>query len=104
MDPLFRFQRLNNNGHAVAGSVAKSFDRLVTRLRKKIKPCREVAIAEMHLEQACFFLKKAISVDPDNHYVTKKQQKILTAKDAKDAKEITGQGAQSSPTHKNRHA
>jgi hypothetical protein len=86
MDPLFKFQRLNNNGHAIAGSVAKSFDRLLTKLRKKIKPGRELAIAEMHLEEACFFLKKAVSVDPDNFYVTKKQQKILTAKAAKDAK------------------
>jgi hypothetical protein len=79
MDPLFKFQRLNNNGYALAGSVSKSFDRLLTRMRKKIKPCRELAIAEMHLEQACFFLKKAISVDPDNHYVTKKRQKLMQA-------------------------
>jgi hypothetical protein len=79
MDPLFKFQRLNNNGHAIAGSVAKSFDRLLTRLRKKIKPGRELAIAEMHLEEACFFLKKAISVDPDNHYVTKKRQRLIDA-------------------------
>lgn len=86
MDPLFKFHRLNNDGHAIAGSVAKSFDRLLTRLRKRIKPGREMAIAEMHLEEACFFLKKAISVDPANHYVTKKQQKLLTAKDAKGAK------------------
>jgi hypothetical protein len=81
MDALFKFHRLNNNGHALAGSAAKSFDRLVTKLRKKIKSCRELAIAEMHLEEACFFVKKAIAVDPDNHYVTKRnRKKILTTK------------------------
>jgi hypothetical protein len=86
MDPLFKVHRLNNEGQAIAGSAAKSFDRLVTKLRKKIKAGRELAIAEMHLEQACFFVKKAIAVDPANHYVTKKRQALLTAKAAKDAK------------------
>jgi hypothetical protein len=83
MDPLFKVHRLNNNGQAIAGSAAKSFNRLVTKLRKKIKSCRELAIAEMHLEQACFFVKKAIAVDPANHYVTKKQQKLAAVKDAR---------------------
>lgn len=80
MDALFKFQRLNNNGHARAGSAAKSFDRLLARLRKNIKPCRELAIAEMHLEEACFFVKKAIAVDPDNHYVTKKRRQFEKAR------------------------
>lgn len=76
MDPLFQVRRLNNAGQGKAGSIAKGFNNLLLKLRKHIKPCRELAICEMKLEEACVFAKKGIAIDPDNHYVTKKQQKL----------------------------
>ena len=66
MDPLFQVHRLNDDGQARAGSVAKAFNTLVRALRKKVPGNRERAICEMKLEEACFFAKKAIASDPAN--------------------------------------
>ena len=66
MDPLFQVHRLNDEGQAKAGSVAKAFNELLKLLREKIAPNRERAICEMKLEEACFFAKKAIANDPGN--------------------------------------
>jgi hypothetical protein len=69
MDPLFQVHKLNNDGQAKAGSIAKAFNELLRKVRNNAAPCRELAIAEMKIEEACFYAKKAIAADPENRYV-----------------------------------
>ena len=72
LDPLFQVHRLNEDGQAKAGSVAKAFNELLRKLRNNVAPSREMAIAEMKLEEACFFVKKAIAMDPENRHAPEK--------------------------------
>jgi hypothetical protein len=66
MDPLFQVHRLNDAGQAKAGSVAKAFDELLTKLRENLPAGRELTLVEIKLEEACFFAKKAIASCAEN--------------------------------------
>lgn len=66
--PLFRFHRLNMDGIAKATAVAELFDGLLTELETLWEPStgREAALARTYLEQACFYAKKQLAINPLN--------------------------------------
>lgn len=80
MSTLFAFHKLNTGGQAKARLIADQFDKLLTELTgenglvcqfsPKGEPGkdggRELAIVKTKLEEACFFAKKAMAVQPEN--------------------------------------
>ena len=67
MSPLFDFHELNALGIGQAKQIAQVFDetRLFLLDRCGGSP-REWAIVQTKLEEACFFAKKAMAVQPTN--------------------------------------
>lgn len=74
MDPLFEVHRLNEEGLRKADNLARTFDTLLTHL-KTLCPenTREFSIVKTKLEEACFFAKKSLAMNPVN------QQKAASA-------------------------
>jgi uncharacterized protein YggE len=69
MDPLFEFHRLNEAGVAKANAVASAFDELLRILQEitaEESTGRPFAIVRTKLEEACFFAKKAVAINPAN--------------------------------------
>lgn len=66
--PLFRFHRLNMEGITKATAVAELFDGLLTELESLwgVSTGREAALARTHLEEACFYAKKQLAINPMN--------------------------------------
>lgn len=64
MDPLFKFHKLNDDGKTTA--VALAFNNLLAELKAVCPEGRELSIVKTKLEEACFFAKKSIAVDPKN--------------------------------------
>lgn len=65
-NPLFAFHKLNPDGQEKAKAIAAAFDDLHARLLAAGSlGGREGAIVKTKLEEACFFAKKAMAVDPE---------------------------------------
>lgn len=72
MDPIFQVYRLNESGLKNAQSIADSFSSLLNGLNEFCNHRsggREFAIVRTKLEEACFFAKKAMAKNPDNHVI-----------------------------------
>jgi len=67
MDPLFQVHKLNPGGQTKAAFVASAFDDLLSNIQGHCPVnTREFSLVKTHLEEACFFAKKAIANDPAN--------------------------------------
>ena len=68
MNKEFQVHLLNEQGIDKAAEIAMNFDRLLSWL-KEGSGClhgRELALATTKLEEACFFAKKAMAMNPEN--------------------------------------
>jgi hypothetical protein len=66
MNREFQVHMLNDVGKGHARTIAEGFDTLLEGLTQICPPGREFALAKTKLEEACFFAKKAMAMDPDN--------------------------------------
>ena len=66
MDRLFEFHLLNDNGKQKAQEIADNFDVLLENLKALCSEGREFSIVKTKLEEACFFAKKSMAVQPEN--------------------------------------
>lgn len=67
MSDLFKYHRLNPGGYAKCEFVGSAFDDLLSNIETHCPAnTREFAIVKTKLEEACFFAKKAIAIDPEN--------------------------------------
>ncbi len=67
MSDLFRVHKLNAQGLDKAGYIAESFTNLLDELAGVItKEGREFSIVKTKLEEAAFFAKKAMAIQPEN--------------------------------------
>ncbi len=65
--PEFAVHKLNENGKMKAGIIANSFSELLDTLEAWAgKDGREMSIVRTKLEEASFFAKKAMAIQPDN--------------------------------------
>lgn len=68
IDNIFKVHRLNARGIAAAESIAQAF----TQLLRDVEPLaagssgRELAIVRTKLQEACFFAKRAMAMNPEN--------------------------------------
>lgn len=72
MDSLFTVHKLNENGMKKAQVIAEKFDQLLRDIldaRIELNAGREIALVRTHLEQACFYAKKAMAKQHENHEV-----------------------------------
>jgi hypothetical protein len=67
MNKEFTFHLLNEQGKKKAMMIAEIFSEALDNLDIICSPGREFAITKTKLEEACFFAKKAMASDPDNH-------------------------------------
>lgn len=64
---MFEFHRLNAVGQRKAVNIANIFQAALESLElENGKDGREMAIVRTKLEEACFFAKKAMAVQPSN--------------------------------------
>lgn len=79
MSDEFKTHRLNDQGLAKCDAVAGVFERALTELRQIMLPtvapgatantsfaAREQALVVTKLQEACFFAKRAVALDPAN--------------------------------------
>lgn len=71
MDSLFEVHKLNEIGLTKANNIAKSFDDLLAAIHSYCLPTgatdsRYFALVKTHLEQACFYAKKAMASQAEN--------------------------------------
>jgi hypothetical protein len=66
MESLFEVHRLNEDGLKKANAIAESFDILLNDLKLWCPAGREFSIVRTKLEEAAFFAKKAMAVQPEN--------------------------------------
>lgn len=63
----FTFHLLNDTGKKKALEIAACFDHCLDSLKFLCGKGESFKISKMYLEQACFFAKKSMASDPDNH-------------------------------------
>ncbi|HZR56339.1 MAG TPA: hypothetical protein VFA74_05670 [Terriglobales bacterium] len=67
MDQLFAFHKLNDEGQKKAVAIADTFGILLATLRSLCpEQTREFSIVKTKLEEACFFAKKSMAIQPEN--------------------------------------
>lgn len=66
MDSLFAVHRLNDNGLRKADRIATSFNNLLMDLNAYCPEGRYLSLVKTKLEEASFFAKKSIAIDPEN--------------------------------------
>lgn len=62
----FKVQLLNDEGLAKASDVGFIFSKALDAIEQLISPGRERALVVTKLQEACFFAKRAIALDPAN--------------------------------------
>jgi len=67
MDPLFEVHMLNEVGINKAQTIAKTFGYLLDKLKEVCPEGREFSIVKTKLEEAAFFAKKSVAMQPENH-------------------------------------
>lgn len=65
MHPAFEVHMLNEEGRAGAKAIADMFDSLLKGLQPILYDKRCAALVTTKLEEACFFAKKALALNPD---------------------------------------
>lgn len=63
----FAVHMLNNKGKRKANEIATAFDTCMSVIEKHCPPGRLLAIVKTTMEQACFFAKKSMAIQPENH-------------------------------------
>lgn len=66
MNPEFEVHLLNEGGIRRAKEIALAFDGLLNHLKDLCPEGRELAIVKTKLEEASFFAKKSMAIDPLN--------------------------------------
>lgn len=68
MHSLFEVHMLNDHGKVKAKAIAQTFDHLLNSLTYELDlgTGREAAIVKTKLEEACFYAKKAMAMNPEN--------------------------------------
>ena len=66
MNKEFQVHMLNDRGKEEARFIAEHFDALLESLKLHCPETREFSLCRTHLEQACFFAKKAMANAPGN--------------------------------------
>ena len=66
MNPLFQVHRLNEDGMKKAEELAAAFTELLRVLSYMCQEGREFSIVKTKLEEASFFAKKSMAINPDN--------------------------------------
>lgn len=61
VDPLFRVHKLNADGLERAQKLAEGFSALLEQVAAGLPASRELSLAKTHLEEACFYAKKALA-------------------------------------------
>jgi len=65
IDDLFAFNMLNEEGRSRAGDIAYLFHQCLEGLRLLCpEGTREFALAKTKLEEACFYAKKSMAIQP----------------------------------------
>lgn len=62
----FAVHMLNDQGKQRAGKLAESFTELLDLVTSFAKPGRELSIVTTKLEEASFFAKRAMAINPEN--------------------------------------
>jgi hypothetical protein len=66
-DQLFKVHKLNAEGMRKASNIANAFHDIIDELQLQgCKDGREFAIVKTKLEEACFFAKKSMAMQPEN--------------------------------------
>lgn len=65
----FEVHMLNDKGKKEARELAAKFDELQNFITDLGGDSRSQAIASTKLEEACFYAKKALAMNPDNQHV-----------------------------------
>jgi hypothetical protein len=65
-NPEFEVHLLNQEGIEKAKSLANGFDALLDFVKERVPEGRYLSIVRTKLEEASFFAKKGIAVDPTN--------------------------------------
>lgn len=68
--PEFAFHKLNEAGQKAAKEIAEEFSKLLDKLDTYVVGGREYAICKTKLEEACFFAKKAMAIQPKYQEMT----------------------------------
>jgi len=63
---MFEVHRLNGAGLAKAEQISATFAETLRQLETVCTPGRELSIVRTKLEEACFFAKRAMALDPKN--------------------------------------
>lgn len=63
----FAVHMLNAEGIEKATDIAETFDEMLSVLQTVCPPGRAFSIVVTKLEEACFFAKKSMAQDPNNH-------------------------------------
>lgn len=66
LNPEFQTHLLNDEGIKKAVHIGNVFDALLQDLKLAIPEGRYLSIVSTKLEEACFFAKKAMAVQPEN--------------------------------------
>lgn len=67
MYPGFKHHKLNGEGMKKCEAISQEFNKLLEAL-ESMTPTgnREFALVKTHLEQACFYAKKSVALQPHN--------------------------------------
>lgn len=60
----FAVHKLNQAGLTAAADIGEIFSRAVIELETLVPPGREMAIVMTKLQEACFFAKRGIAINP----------------------------------------
>lgn len=66
MELLFEVHKLNERGLSQARQMAQRFQDLLDFLETPCLPGRDLEIAKAKLQEACFFAKRAMAMNPEN--------------------------------------
>lgn len=66
INELFSVHMLNAQGKMKATQIAADFTTLLAQLEAVCPPGRELSIVRTHLQDACFYAKRAMAMKPEN--------------------------------------
>lgn len=66
INELFDVHMLNDEGRAKAIGIAMSFTTLLEQLEAVVPNGREMSIVRTHLQDACFYAKRGMAIQPSN--------------------------------------
>lgn len=66
MGDEFKVHRLNEDGLRKAEALADAFSQCLETVEKLVPPGRERSLVVTKMQEACFFAKRGIAVNPEN--------------------------------------